>query len=125
MQAELPIAYSSTPEIFDLSPQQKFDLERKANLGDNEAALRLNEYFSLTIGEPEKGVPYLRMAIDRGSLRAMWILAAYLENADDHRECEAVALYEKLSVFEIKVEEQNQAARAKAALQAKVGICPP
>ena len=117
MQTELPTAYSSTPQVFDLSPEQKLDLDRKANEGDNSAALRLNEYYALTIGDPEQGIPYLRMAVERGSLKAMWILAAHFESSEDGRHCEALALYEKLSMIETQAVERNKAMVAKASLQ--------
>jgi len=124
MQSELSVSYSSTPQTFDLSPDERRLMERKANVGDVDAALRLNEYFALSVGEPDKGVPYLRMAVEKGNRRAMWILASHLVNSESGGNCEALALYENLSRIEIEEVERNDAKRTWLTLQAKLGTCP-
>lgn len=83
-------------QSFDLSVDEREQLEKRAEAGDAAAALQLAEYYSLAMHDVDRQVVWLRQAAELGNAFAQYNLASMLVNDTKHRNpSEARAWLEK------------------------------
>ncbi|EKT7570211.1 Sel1 repeat [Salmonella enterica subsp. salamae] len=76
------IEISSTPQLFDLSINEKSELEVRSNSGDSGASYRLHQYYTYTCHNVDKQVKYLARAASQGDVIAQYNYAIFLSDRD-------------------------------------------
>ncbi|EAS4922321.1 sel1 repeat family protein, partial [Salmonella enterica] len=57
----------STSTIYNLTDEQKFELENKSKDGDSEASFRLYQYYCFTINNIDEQLRYLEISASQGN----------------------------------------------------------
>lgn len=61
----------SPSQTFALTKMEMDALELKAKQGDGDAALRLYQYYAIYLGEPQAGLRWKRIAVQKKTLRLL------------------------------------------------------
>lgn len=72
----------STFTIYDLSDEQKFDLEKKSKNGDAEASFRLYQYYCFTINNIDELLKYLEISASQGNIIAQYNYGMFLSDTN-------------------------------------------
>lgn len=62
----------STSTIYNLTDEQKFELENKSKDGDSEASFRLYQYYCFTINNIDEQLRYLEISASQGNIIAQY-----------------------------------------------------
>jgi hypothetical protein len=65
------MALRSPSQTFALTKTEADVLKHKARQGDGAAALRLYQYYAIYLGEPQSGLHWKRVAIQKKTLRSL------------------------------------------------------
>jgi len=74
-------------ESLRLSQSQLDGLAEMARVGDVAAMMTIAAHYDFGVSEPDKAVPWLEMAVDRGSTKAMKSLAIHLATQGGEANC--------------------------------------
>lgn len=67
----------STSTIYNLTDEQKFELENKSKDGDSEASFRLYQYYCFTINNIDEQLRYLKISASQGNIIAQYNYGIY------------------------------------------------
>ncbi|EBJ9321950.1 sel1 repeat family protein [Salmonella enterica subsp. enterica serovar Idikan] len=68
--------------MYNLTDEQKFELENKSKDGDSEASFRLYQYYCFTINNIDEQLRYLKISASQGNIIAQYNYGIYLSNTN-------------------------------------------